>query len=56
LEPGASDAEFWHLPTREKRRVWCVTKSTRVVDDFEMKLEEIEPWYRRKARAALRLP
>lgn len=55
LEPGASGAEFWHLPSGEKQHIWCVTSSTRDVDDIEMKLEEIEPWYRKKARAALRL-
>ncbi|MCE4373906.1 hypothetical protein [Xanthomonas hortorum] len=55
LEPGASESEFWHRPQGEKQRIWRVFATTKHVDDIAMKLQEIEPWYRSKARMAMKL-
>lgn len=55
LEPGSCDAEFWHQPESEKQRIWRVDTATLNVDDIAMVLKEVEPWYRRRAKVALRL-
>lgn len=55
LEPGASQAEFWHQPESEKQRIWRVDAATLDVDDIAMNLKEVVPWYRRKATLALGL-
>lgn len=55
LEPGASEAEFWHQPASEKQRIWRVDVTTLNVDDITMVLKEVVPWYRRKAISALGL-
>lgn len=53
LEPEASRSEFWHLPEGAKQRVWRVDTTTGVCDVILMKLVEVEPWYRRKAKMIL---
>ena len=55
LESGAQDAEFWHLPPSPKKRIWRVVQSTKNLDDIQMVMDEIEPWYRKQARMNLKL-
>lgn len=55
LEPEASKSEFWHLPEGTKQRVWRVDTTSGECDVILMKLAEVEPWYRKKAKAILKI-
>jgi hypothetical protein len=55
LEPNAGAAEYWHLPSGPKQRIWRVEQATKDFEEISMVLAEIEPWYRLSARSSLKL-
>lgn len=56
LEPGASDAEFWHLLAAEKQVIWRVeTTNPLLVTPIRMTTGEVTPWYRENAQRRLKL-
>jgi hypothetical protein len=55
LEPDAGGGNFWHLPAGQKQRIWRVNRAAKSIEDIAMVLQEVEPWYRKRARTLLKL-
>jgi hypothetical protein len=57
LEPGAMRSGYWNLGQGPaKRDLWRVDRVGGIIEPIPMMAQLAEPWYRKQARALLRLP